>query len=91
MVYGANVISFETATDLTLRFSYLFLEISKLMRLGLEVKQPNLRLLYKALNLIYKSKHGVCLGGQKLGSAWKILPVNARSLWSWSIVDGKIG
>jgi hypothetical protein len=34
-------------------------------------------------NLIYKSKHGVCLCGQKLGSAWKILPVTARSLWSW--------
>jgi hypothetical protein len=25
----------------------------------------------------------VCLCGQKLGSAWKILPVTARSLWSW--------
>ncbi len=24
----------------------------------------------------------VCLCGQKLGSAWKILPVTARSLWS---------
>jgi hypothetical protein len=34
-------------------------------------------------HLIYKSKHGVCLCGQKLGSAWKILPVTARSLWSW--------
>jgi hypothetical protein len=27
--------------------------------------------------------HGFCLYGQKLGSAWKILPVTARSLWSW--------
>jgi hypothetical protein len=27
--------------------------------------------------------HGLCLCGQKLGSAWKILPVTARSLWSW--------
>jgi hypothetical protein len=33
----------------------------------------------------------VCLCGQKLGSAWKILPFTARSLWSWSVVDGKIG
>jgi hypothetical protein len=33
----------------------------------------------------------VCLCGQKLGSAWKILPVTARSLWSWSVLDGKIG
>ncbi len=37
--------------------------------------------------VIYKSKHGVRpsvrLCGQKLGSAWKILPVTARSLWSW--------
>ncbi len=32
--------------------------------------------------LIYKSKRGVCLCGQKLGSAWKILPITARSLWS---------
>jgi len=32
----------------------------------------------------------VYLCGQKLGSAWKILPVTARSLWSWSVVDGKI-
>ncbi len=28
------------------------------------------------------SEHGVCLCGQKLGSAWKILPITARSLWS---------
>jgi len=28
--------------------------------------------------------------GQKLGSAWKILPITTRSLWSWSVVDGKI-
>jgi len=27
------------------------------------------------LNLIYKSKRGVCLCGQKLGSAWKIIVV----------------
>jgi len=32
--------------------------------------------------LIYKSKHGVCPCGQKLGSAWKIFLVTARSLWS---------
>jgi hypothetical protein len=33
----------------------------------------------------------VYLCGQKLGNAWKILPVTARSLCSWSVVDGKIG
>ncbi len=34
-------------------------------------------------HLTYKSKHGVCLCGQKLGTAWKILSVTARSLWSF--------
>jgi hypothetical protein len=30
--------------------------------------------------LIYKSKHDVCLCGQKLGSAWKNPPITTRSL-----------
>jgi hypothetical protein len=36
------------------------------------------RILYIKANMV-----SVCLCGQKLGSAWKILPVTARSLWSW--------
>jgi len=31
-------------------------------------------------NMVFE--HGVCLCGQKLGNACKILPVTARSLWS---------
>ncbi len=26
-----------------------------------------------------------------VGSAWKIIPVTARSMWSWSVVDGEKG
>jgi hypothetical protein len=44
-------------------------------------------ILYIKANIVVS----VCLCGQKLGNAWKILLVIACSLWSWSIVDGKIG
>ncbi len=37
----------------------------------------------KAILYIKANMVSVCLCGQKLGSAWKILPVTARSLWSW--------
>jgi hypothetical protein len=50
-------------------------------------KLTSFEILYIKVNMVVF----VCLCGQKLGSAWKILPVTARSLWSWSVVDGKIG
>jgi hypothetical protein len=45
-----------------------------------------IRILYIKANMVSvcvdKKSSGVCLCGQKLGSAWKILPVTAPSMWS---------
>jgi hypothetical protein len=75
----------EDQCAVDMRYLKICLSLEKVhTNVGLQIVGPILYIKATVVEFVY-------LCGQKLGSAWKILPITAHSLCSWSVVDGKIG